>query len=107
MNYTASLSTTSLVADMRGDADARDRQEARVLQLDPNFSPAYGFRANRFLLQGKLAEATAAYERARSLDPFSPGLMTSFAAHLAVTRHYDRALAVLLEVTEEFPEYQH
>jgi len=92
-------------ADNKGDRQESEREEERALELDPNFASVYTTRSSRLLFAGRLDEATAAYRRARSLDPLSPGPMTTFGLHLYLTRHADRALPILLETTEQFPDY--
>jgi tetratricopeptide (TPR) repeat protein len=95
----------ALVAEVTGDDARYEREEARVLELDPNFAEAWVYRANRLLLQKKFEEAERVHQRARSLDPMSPHVLSSYAAHLMVTRQYDRAVSVLFNLTEQFPDY--
>jgi len=76
-----------------------------VLELDPNFAPAYFDRANNLLMQGKTAEAFTTYEQARKLDPLSPSPAASFGIHLYLVRHYDEAVKTLTMITEQFPDY--
>ena len=92
-------------AKLTGDFAEYERRAARVLQLNPNFSPAYLERANQLVLMKKFDEAEAAFQRARRVDPLSPRIMSSYASHLAVMKQFDRALQILHTVTEQFPEY--
>jgi len=96
----------ALVASVAGDEAMYQREVARVLELDPSFAEAWLDRANHLLLQKKFAEAETLYQRARSLDPMSPHVMSSYGAYLIVMRRYDRAVTVLFNLTEQFPEYQ-
>jgi len=97
--------TLALAAGTRGDRAEHERRRARVLELDPNFAPAYFDRANNLLMQGKTAEAFTTYEQARKLDPLSPSPAASFGIHLYLVRHYDEAVKTLTMITEQFPDY--
>lgn len=97
--------TLALAAGTRGNREEHDRERARVLELDPNFAPAYFDRANNLVLSGKIEEGIATFEQARKLDPLSPSPASSFGIHLYLVRHYDEALKTLTMVTEQFPEY--
>jgi TolB-like protein/Flp pilus assembly protein TadD len=97
--------TLALAAGTRGDREEHDRQRSRVLELDPNFAPAYFDRANNLVLLGKVQEGIDTFEQARRLDPLSPSPASSFGIHLYLVRHYDEALKTLTMVSEQFPEY--
>jgi predicted Zn-dependent protease len=45
------------------------------------------------------------YQRARSLHPMSPHVMTSYALHLGLMRQFERAVSVLDSQAAQFPEY--
>ncbi|HEU4886566.1 MAG TPA: hypothetical protein VFV49_01675, partial [Thermoanaerobaculia bacterium] len=45
------------------------------------------------------------YQKARAIDPLSPRMMTGYGFLLGLMRQYDRALMVLRESVEQFPEY--
>ena len=95
----------ALIASFNGDEAEYVRHEARVLELDPNFAPAYIGRANRLLTHQRFDEANAAFEKARELDPMSPELRSSYAMHLHLARRHEQALPLLLNLTEQFPDY--
>ena len=97
--------TLALAAGTRGDREEHERQRARVLELDPNFAPAYFDRANNLVLSGRIQEGIDTYEQARRLDPLSPSPASSFGIHLYLVRHYDEALKTLTMVSEQFPDY--
>jgi TolB-like protein/Flp pilus assembly protein TadD len=97
--------TLALAAGTRGDRQEHERQRARVLELDPNFAPAYFDQANSLVLQGKINEGVDTFAEARRLDPLSPIPASSFGIHLYLVRHYDEALKTLTMVTEQFPDY--
>ena len=95
----------ALVALTNGEDALYERETARVLELDPNFAEALVERANHLLLQEKFEEAEQVHQRARSIDPMSPHALSSYAARLTVMRRYDRAVPVLFNLTEQFPDY--
>jgi TolB-like protein/tetratricopeptide (TPR) repeat protein len=95
----------ALIASFNGDDAEYDRHEARVLALDPNFAPAYIERANRLLVQQRFDEANAAFAKALELDPMSPLLQSSYAMHLHLIGRNEQALPLLLNLTEQFPDY--
>jgi TolB-like protein len=95
----------ALIASFEGDDAEYERRMARVLELDPNFAPAYIGRANLLVFRQRFDEATAAFEKARELDPMSPGLRSSYAMHLHLARRNEQALPLLLSLTEQFPDY--
>ncbi|HEU4888850.1 MAG TPA: protein kinase [Thermoanaerobaculia bacterium] len=95
----------ALIASFNGDHAEYDRHEARVLALDPNFAPAYIERANRLLVQKRFDEANAAFAKALELDPMSPLLQSSYAMHLHLVRRHEQAVPLLLNLTEQFPDY--
>ncbi len=95
----------ALIASFYGDDEAYERHEARVLELDPNFAPAYTERATRLLRRQRFDEAAAAFEKARELDPMSPALQSSYAMHLHLVGRNEQALPLLLNLTEQFPDY--
>jgi eukaryotic-like serine/threonine-protein kinase len=95
----------ALIASFNGDDAEYDRHEARVLELDPNFAPAYIERANRLLMHQRFDEANAAFAKALELDPMSPVLQSSYAMHLHLIGRNEQALPLLLNLTEQFPDY--
>jgi len=95
----------AMVASSRHDQAEYQRQLARTLELDPNFAPAHLERAKQFLFRGKFAEADEAYQRARSLDPMSPGIPSSYAVHLLLVRQYEHSRSILFNLTQQFPDY--
>jgi len=86
------------------DMPEYERRSARVLELNPNFAPAYVERANQLVLAERYEEAEAAYLHARSLDPLSVRVMTGYGGHLSYKRRFDRAVEVFRGATEQFPE---
>ena len=97
--------TLALAAGTRGDRAEHERRRARVLELDPNFAPAYFDQANNLLMQGKITDAFKTFDQARRLDPLSPSPAASFGIHLYLVRRYEDALKTLTMVTEQFPDY--
>jgi TolB-like protein/Tfp pilus assembly protein PilF len=95
----------ALAAALLGNDAEFERRLARVLELNPNFAPAWIERAVRLVRARKFDEAEAAYQKARSLDPLSPRVMTTYGLHLGIMREYDRGLAVLRSAIAQFPDY--
>jgi Tfp pilus assembly protein PilF len=97
--------TLAMTALATGDRATYERELTRALQLDPNFALGWLERANLLLFEKKFAEADRLYQRARSLDPMSPHVMTSYALHLGLMRQYDHAVSVFNSQIAQFPEY--
>ena len=95
----------ALIASFNGDDAEYERRAARVLQLDPNFAPAYVENANRLIHQKRFEEAQASFEKARELDPMSPALLSSYAMQLHLVGRNEQALPLLLNLIEQFPDY--
>jgi eukaryotic-like serine/threonine-protein kinase len=95
----------ALIASFNGDDAEYRRRASRVLELDPNFAPAHLENANQLLFQYRFDEATASFEKARELDPMSPSLLSSHAMHLHLFGRQEQSLALLLNLTEQFPDY--
>ncbi len=95
----------ALAAGMTFNDAEHDKRMTRVLELNPNFAPAYIERAKKFVLSGRYAEGESAYQYARVLDPLSPRAMTAYAAYLSTMGRYEHAVPVLRSATEQFPEY--
>jgi serine/threonine protein kinase/Tfp pilus assembly protein PilF len=95
----------ALAAGMTFDAAEHEKRMTRVLELNPNFAPAYIERTKKFVLTERYAEGESAYQYARVLDPLSPRAMTAYAAYLSTMGRYEHAVPVLRSATEQFPEY--
>ena len=54
-----------------------EREFKRAIELNPNYSTAYGWAALNLIAQGRSAEAERAIKRALELDPLSPIINTN------------------------------
>jgi TolB-like protein/Flp pilus assembly protein TadD len=95
----------AMLAELTGNMAEADRRLDRVLQLNPNFVPAYVDRSNALILAGRYAEAGALFRKAREIDPLSPRVMVSYGVRLGIMRQYDAALKILNSAVEQFPDY--
>ncbi len=94
----------AFAASITENAAEYERRSARVLQLSPNFAPAYVERAIRLLLAKRFDEAEAAFQKSRVLDPLSVRGRTAYGIYLVIMRRFDRANVVLRDLTEQFPD---
>ena len=85
--------------DFKG-AEAEFRE---VIRLDRNFSEGYGGLAYILALQGKLAEAKEAMQRAQWLDPGSFGAAASQSVILGIEKGTDDAIEYLSNALEMPP----
>ena len=86
-----------------------DRSYTRALELNPNHALARRWFASYLRLVGRHQEALAEIERARTLDPISPGVNATVGYILFNARQYDRAIVSLkktLELDRNYP-YTH
>jgi tetratricopeptide (TPR) repeat protein len=94
----------ALAALLVEDMAEYERRVARVLELNPNFAPAHVERANQLVLAERYEEAEAAHQYARTLDPLSPRVLLTYAAHLGWMRQFERADELNRATMEQFPE---
>ncbi len=76
---------------------------ARALELDPGRAPTLHAYAGFLSAQGRHAEALAAIERARQLDPLSAEVNGDLGWYLYFARHYDDAIAQYKKALELEP----
>ncbi|HSA56469.1 MAG TPA: protein kinase, partial [Gemmatimonadaceae bacterium] len=87
------------------DWTAADRELDRAIALDSTLSQAWFFRAWGLVAQGRLADAMAALQRARALEPLSLITNARIATLHSWMRRHDVADSVLLRTLEIEPEY--
>jgi TolB-like protein len=80
-----------------------EKRLTRAISLNPDYAPAHYWYSNLLTITGRQAEALAASERARKLDPDSPLMRTNFCREFYYGRQYDRAVACLEELLAENP----
>jgi len=74
-----------------------DRELRRALELSPSLAAAHQYLGNSLVLQGRLDEALAEFDKARELDPLSAIIPRAAAAPFYLRRDYARTLALLRE----------
>jgi TolB-like protein/DNA-binding winged helix-turn-helix (wHTH) protein len=77
---------------------------ARALELDPGRAPTLHAYAGFLSAQGRHAEALAAIERARVLDPLSAAVNGDLGWYLYLARRYDDAIAQYRKALELEPQ---
>ncbi len=95
----------AIVAELSGNMADYERHAARVLSLNPNFALTYVERFVMLTTSGRFAEAEAAFQKARELDPLSPRVLTAYAGRLGLMRRFEYALRLLNDATLQFPDY--
>jgi serine/threonine-protein kinase len=84
-----SLGIVELFADWEPEAAGREFE--RALVIDSNSADAYLFRAWSLTVRGRLSEASASLEHARSLDPLSLIINARIAQMLCYQKRYAEA----------------
>jgi TolB-like protein/DNA-binding winged helix-turn-helix (wHTH) protein/Tfp pilus assembly protein PilF len=77
---------------------------ARALELDPGRAPTHHAYAGFLSAQGRHAEALAAIDRARVLDPLSAAVNGDLGWYLYFARRYDEAIAQYKKAFELEPQ---
>jgi tetratricopeptide (TPR) repeat protein len=67
----------------------------RALQANPGYATAHQWYGEYLSAMGRLDEAFAEFERARTLDPLSVAIRDSVGSTLVLARRYDEAIAEL------------
>ena len=87
------------------DWQGAERTFGHVLSLDPNFANAYRMLAEVYSVTGRHAEALAAVEQGRAIDPLPPIAQFKPSLILYLSREFDAALARTRATLEHFPTY--
>ncbi len=97
----AHLAMCAAIFEARWDWARADAECKRAIELDPEFSEAYHFRAKMLAALNRHPEAIAAQKKALELDPFSRPW--ALAASYLLARQYDAALAEERQRLESSP----
>ena len=74
------------------NANVRDAEFGRALELDPNSADVHKFYAILLWVDGRQDEALSHMRRAQELDPLSPGMYVDLGKMFYTARQYDQAL---------------
>ncbi|MCU0291486.1 MAG: tetratricopeptide repeat protein [Thermoanaerobaculaceae bacterium] len=83
-----------------------ERELQRALELDPTYATAHQWRAELLVAAGRTAEAHAAIEQARALDPLSLVIATEAGMVSYLSRDYRRAEEEFRAALELDPSFQ-
>jgi serine/threonine protein kinase/tetratricopeptide (TPR) repeat protein len=94
------------VVKLRYEWDWRgaENEFTRAIELNPESAPAHFWYSSLLNVTGQPAEAVAASERAKELDPFSPLVVMNLGRAYYRARDYDRAISYLERVVAEDPK---
>lgn len=101
----AALGNVALFHDF--DVDAAQREFARAIAANPSCAEAYQWRAYGLAAVGRFADAQAAIENARALDPLSLSIQTDVGDILYYARRYpeaEREIRRALDMDPHFAE---
>jgi TolB-like protein/DNA-binding winged helix-turn-helix (wHTH) protein/Flp pilus assembly protein TadD len=101
----AHASLALIVQTHEWDWQRAEREFRRAIELDPNYVTAHHWYAEHLAFRGRFAEALAASERARQLDPLSLILAADYGAILYFSRQYDRAIEQFRAVLAVEPNF--
>jgi serine/threonine protein kinase/tetratricopeptide (TPR) repeat protein len=87
------------------DFAAASREFDRALALNPNYANALHWRGLHLNWIGRFDEALADIQRAEELDPLSPIIKVSVARTHFYARRYDRAAAILEQLSQHEPGF--
>ena len=87
------------------DRPAGEKEFKRALDLTPSDALAHLLYGQHLVGMGRFDEAVAEVERARKLDPVSPGMNAYVAWPLYYARRYDLAIQRLQPLLDMFPDY--
>lgn len=87
------------------DWERAERHFRRALELNPNYTTARQWYAVYLSATGRHDEAIEQCALALRLDPLSPIINTLLGAHYFMARHYDEAVAPLLNALEIEPDF--
>jgi DNA-binding winged helix-turn-helix (wHTH) protein/TolB-like protein/Flp pilus assembly protein TadD len=82
-----------------------EREFKRAIELDPNYSTAYGWAALNLIAQGRSAEAERAIKRALELDPLSPIINTNVGWIYYLSGRADQAIEQYRNALELDPNF--
>lgn len=91
------------IAEHAGNNDVAEQAYRRLLQQDPNSSPATAGLAHIFIAEKRYADAQPLLEAALRRDPDDPALNAQLAAILSAQGKQDEALAVLEKIHQIEP----
>ena len=77
----------------------------KAIELNPNLAQTHLHRGTMLLRLGQIGDGVVELNRARTLDPLSPGPSAWLAEAFAGLGKFDAAIRMLLEVTRVAPEY--
>lgn len=87
------------------DNEAAEREFARASALDPNYAPAYQWRAELLGNSGRVDEAFASTQKALSLEPLDLATNAEYTGLLIQTNQDEKALAQVRKTLEIDPNY--
>jgi eukaryotic-like serine/threonine-protein kinase len=86
------------------DWNSVEKEYKRAIELNPGYPTAYHWYAGYLSGMGRHAEAIAAMEKARELDPLSPRINANVGLILYFAREYDHAIEELQKALEMDPD---
>jgi TolB-like protein/Flp pilus assembly protein TadD len=91
---------------LQNNHEASIRNSLKIIELDPNFAPAYEFLALSYLKQGKNADAITAAEKAAELSNRSGVVLGDLGHIYAVVGKRNEALAVVKELEQKHARHE-
>jgi len=101
----AHLSIAVCMMNYDWNFDGAEVSFKKAIELNPNLAQAHLHRGTMLLRLGSIGDAVVELNRARTLDPLSPGPSAWLAEAFAQLGEYDAAIRMLLETTRVTPEY--
>lgn len=92
-------------ATAAGFLDMAMQAVQRALDIKPDHGPAYGFKGDLLLMQGKFDDAIGAYERAAELDGRNPQWMFQAALIEVRLQRWAESTARLERLTRQVPDH--
>ena len=94
----------AMIHDIRGDAEAAEREYELAIALGPNYAPAHHWHAFGLEARGHHAEAMEEIRTAYALDPLSVAIGNAYGGFLYFDRDWAHAIDVLGKTLQRAPE---
>ncbi len=92
----------STTYQVQNNHDASIENSLKIIELDPNYGPAYQYLALSYLKKGRNAEAIAALEKAAELTNRASFILGSLGYVYAAAGKRTEALALLKELEDKY-----
>jgi TolB-like protein/DNA-binding winged helix-turn-helix (wHTH) protein/tetratricopeptide (TPR) repeat protein len=87
------------------DPPGAEREFRAALDLDPGYATAHHWYGAMLMWLGRFEQASREIQRARDIDPFSPGITAALASNYYFWGHYEDSLALTQQLLAANPTF--